>query len=189
MIIEPLGCHIDIKRYVPQMQNKQAVNTGYVSTKRLNWDIDGVMDTIQITLGQKDLTTLLSIYTDNISEGKLLDLFPTAGKSVTPSTENDDTVKTLEAFFCEPKQKDISVKFSFDGLSLLLFFDSGEMLSSPIRDLNHGLCKLDVVDMAMSFVVYTDKSLDGKLSIDMIQIEEIGPDANVYDKRYALQLN
>lgn len=183
IIVEPLSCHVDIKRYVPHMQCKQSVvNASSGNGRRLNWDIDGVMDTIQITLGQKDLTTLLSIYTDNIGEGKLLDLFPTSDKSVTPSIETDEAVKTLEAFFCEPKQKDVCVKFSFDGLSLLLFFDSGEMLSSPIRDLNHGLSKFEVIDMAMSFVVYTDKSLDGKLSIDMIQIEEIGPDANAHDK-------
>lgn len=172
-MIEPVGLNLDIKRFVP---------TPKATVKRFTWDIDGVMDTIQITFGQKDLSTLLAIYTDNIGEGKLLDLFPDSAKSPVPHQENDEAVKTLEAFFCEPKQKDITVKFCFDGVCLLLFFDSGELLSSPIRDLNHGLCKLEVVDIVASFVIYTDRSLDGKLSVDTVSVEEIGPDVNIYDK-------
>lgn len=140
------------------------------------------MDIMHITLGQRDLSTIIAIYTDNIGEGMILDLFPVANKSPTQEKEVDETVKTLEAFFCEPKHKDITVKFCFDGIQLTLFFDSGELLSSPIRDLNHGLCRLVIEDILTCFAVYTDRSLDGKLAVDSILIEEIGPDANIYDK-------
>lgn len=172
-MIEPLSLHLDIKRFIPHPKSVQ---------KLLSWDIDGVMDTIQVTLGQRDLSIILAVYVDNIGEGKLIDLIPDTIKSPTGNIETDDTVKTLEAFFCEPKQKDISVKFSIDGIKLLLFFDSGELLSSPIRDLNHGLCKFEICEIATSLVIYTDHSVDGKLSVDCILIEELGPDVNIYDK-------
>lgn len=172
-IIEPLSCNMDVKRFIPHSKSIQ---------KLLSWDIDGVMDPIQITLGQKDLSIILSVYVDNIGEGKLLDLIPETIKSPTKHIDVDDAVKTLEAFFCEPKQKDISIKFCVDGIKLLLFFDSGELLSSPIRDLNHGLCKFEVSDISSSLIIYTDHSLDGKLSVDSVLVEELGPDVNIYDK-------
>lgn len=146
------------------------------------WEIDSILESIQVTLGQKDLTTILAICTDNIGEGKILDLFPTQIRSPTDATDTDETVKTLEAFFSEPKMKNITAKNRIDEIKVMLFFDSGELLSSPIRDLNHGLCKVEIIDVDFSFVVYNDKSLDGKLSVDKICIEEIGPDVNIFDK-------
>ncbi|EEZ98160.2 hypothetical protein TcasGA2_TC000586 [Tribolium castaneum] len=170
-LIEPINLNFDIKRY-----------TNIKSAQKF-WDIDGALDPIQVTLGQRDISTILSIYKDNIGEGKFVDLFPVQIKSPLTSAITDETVKTLEAFFCEPKQKNIVAKFSLDEITLLLFFDSGELLSSPIRDLNHGLCKFKVSEVNTTFTIYTDGSLDGKLSADGILVEEIGPDANIYDKR------
>lgn len=161
---------MDIKRYTN------------VKISQNSWDIDSIIDCIQITLGLRDLTTIMSIYTDNIGEGKILDLFPNQIKSPTDVTEADETVRTLEAFFCEPKQKNVVAKCTIEEVQVMLFFNSFELLSSPIRDLNHGLCKLEILEIDTSFVVYNDKSLDGKLSIDTISIEEIGPDANAFDK-------
>ncbi|XP_063908904.1 intermembrane lipid transfer protein VPS13C-like isoform X2 [Zophobas morio] len=169
-LIEPINVNFDIKRY-----------TNIKSAQKF-WDIDGALDCILITLGQRDISTILSIYKDNIGEGKIIDLFPDQIKAQRCAAITDETVKTLEAFFCEPKQKNIVAKFSLDEVTLSLFFDSGELLSSPIRDLNHGLCKLKISDVSTTFTIYTDGSLDGKLSADGVLVEEIGPDANIYDK-------
>lgn len=141
-----------------------------------------MVDAIQITLGQRDLSVILAIYVDNIGEGKLMDLIPETVKSPTVNCEIDNTVKSLEAFFCEPKQRDILVKLSLDSINLILFFDSAELLSSPIRDLNHGLCKFEICDIIMSSIIYTDLSLDGKLSVDCVLVEELGLNVNSYDK-------
>lgn len=168
--MEPLMFNFDIKRYTN------------VSGAQKCWDIDAALDTIQITLGQKDISIILSIYTDNIGEGKIIDLFPPQVKSPIELVNGDETVKNLEAFFCEPKQKNVVVKFTLEEVTLLLFFDSGELLSSPIRDLNQGLCKFKVSDITMTTTVYTDGSLDGKFVANSVLIEEIGPDANIYDK-------
>lgn len=141
------------------------------------------MDSIQITLGQRDLSVILAVYVENIGEAKFYDLMQN-GVGMSPvDHEIDDTVSNLEVFFCEPKQRNISFKLALDGMKVLLFFDLGELLSSPIRDLNHGLCKFEAAEINMSVVMFTDKSIDGKLSIDNILIEEMGPDANLFDKR------
>ncbi|CAH1112949.1 unnamed protein product [Psylliodes chrysocephalus] len=169
-LIEPISLNMDIKRFTNS------------KLPQSNWDIDSIIDSIQITLGQRDLTTIMSIYTDNIGEGKILDLFPAQIKSPTDFPGPDETVRNLEAFFCEPKQKNVVAKCTIEEIKVILFFDSGELLSSPIRDLNHGLCKFEIMDIDMSFMVYNDKSLDGKLSVDTMYIEEIGPEANAVDK-------
>ncbi|KAB0792527.1 hypothetical protein PPYR_14486 [Photinus pyralis] len=172
-MVEPVHVQLDVKHFISHSKSVK---------KLFTWDIDGALDVIQITLGQRDLSIILAVYVDNIGEGKLIDLIPTTIKTYQEAIENDDTVKTLEAFFCEPKQKDISLKFSVDAVKVLLFFDSGELLSSPIRDLNHGLCKFEISDILTSLIIFTDKSFEGKLSIDSLLIEELGPDANIYDK-------
>ncbi|XP_057653630.1 intermembrane lipid transfer protein VPS13A-like [Diorhabda carinulata] len=171
-LIEPVNLNMDIKRYT-NSKNPQST-----------WEIDGIIDSIHVTLGQRDIITMISIFTDNIGEGKILDLFPTPVKSPTDilGLGSDETVRNLEAFFCESKQKCITAKCCIEEIKLLLFFDSGELLSSPIRDLNHGLCKLEIIDIDVSISIYNDKSLDGKLSIDTMYIEEIGPDVNGADK-------
>ncbi|XP_060526445.1 intermembrane lipid transfer protein VPS13C-like isoform X2 [Cylas formicarius] len=170
-LIEPLCLNMDIKKYT---------NT---NTAQKTWDVDGVMEKVEVTLGQKDLSMMMAIYTENIGEANIVDLFPEQAPSpMVEIMELDSNVRDLEAFFCEPKQKYLVARCKIDEVKIILFFDAGELLSSPIRDLNHGLCKLEIIDIDASVVAYTEESLDGKLSVDKISIEEIGPDANIHNK-------
>lgn len=165
-LIEPLGVNFDIKKHSKSAQNI--------------WDIVGTLESTQITLGQKDVILLLSIFKENFGERSIRDIF--SNTQFDNAAVGDKTVKSLEAFFCEPKQKNVFIKFSLEEISLLLFFDSGEILSSPIRDLNHGLCKWKFLDINLTCNFYTDGSLDGKFTTDNVQIEEIGLEANISDK-------
>ncbi|XP_045467694.1 vacuolar protein sorting-associated protein 13C-like [Harmonia axyridis] len=169
-LIEPFQLNVDIKKFTNE------------KTRLKSWEIDGIIDIIEVTLGQKDLNTILSIYTENIGEGRIIDMLPVSTEIEENIPENDDTVKNLEAFFCEPRQRNVVAKFAMDGLKLSLFFDSGELLSSPVRDLNHGMCKFEICDLSLYSVSYTDGSLDGKLSVDGVTITEIGPNSNSYDR-------
>ncbi|KAH1005296.1 hypothetical protein HUJ04_006309 [Dendroctonus ponderosae] len=169
-LVEPICINMDIKKYTN------------AKTLQKNWEIGAILEKIELTLGQKDLAMLMAIYSDNIGEAKLVDLLPEEIRSPISDTLQDDNVRELEAFFSEPKQKFVTGKCRIEEVKLVLFFDAGELLSSPIRDLNHGLCKLEINDIDTSVVVYTDKSSDGKLSIDTILVEEIGPDANKHSK-------
>ncbi|XP_025830546.1 vacuolar protein sorting-associated protein 13C [Agrilus planipennis] len=176
-MLEPLGLNLDVKSYVSQSNSLKT---------NISWEVDGNLDVIQINVGQRDLSTLIACYTDNIGEGKLLNLLPEKKKVPIKEDESLEAVKKLESFFCKPKQKDISLKFSLDGLHVTLFFDPSELLSSPIRDLNHGFCKIELAEIALYVVVYTDKTLEGKFNAEMITIEELGPDVNTCNK-YILQ--
>jgi len=62
--VEPLCFGMDIKKHTNS------------KTAQKNWEIDSVLDKIEVTLGQKDLSMITSIYTDNIGEAKLVDLLP-----------------------------------------------------------------------------------------------------------------
>lgn len=170
VLIDPISLNMDIKR------------NSVLKTSQSTWDIDCIIDLIQITLGQRDLTIIMSIFTENIGEGKIMDLLPNKPDRQSDNTELDDSVKNLEAFFCEPKLKQVVAKYNIEEIKVMLFFDSGELLSSPIRDLNHGLCKLEILEIDSSITIYSDGSLDGKLSVDKIVMEEIGPNANASDK-------
>ncbi|XP_050293548.1 intermembrane lipid transfer protein VPS13C-like [Anthonomus grandis grandis] len=170
-LMEPLCINMDVKKFT---------NT---KTSQKNWEIDSILEKIEVTLGQKDIALMLSVYNENIGEAQLVDLLPEQIRSpISEIFEQDDNVRELEAFFCEPKQKFLNAKFKIDEIKVTLFFDASELLSSPIRDLNHGLFKLEIYDIDNSLIIYTDKSSDGKLSVDKILVEEIGPDANINSK-------
>lgn len=173
VIVESFNMCLDAKRFI------------YVKpvNKTLSWDFSAILDTIHITLGQRDVCIMCSILKDNMGEGDIIDMFPEQQEIAQPLEDSEKSMKALETFFCEPKQKGVTAKLSLDGIKLSLYFDSGEVLSSPVRDLNHGLCKFELADICSSFTIYTDKSLDGRLSIDNVLIEEIGPNANVLEKQ------
>lgn len=66
-IIEPINVSLDIKRTVGY---HGAVSAHYISTcsQLLLYQVVGVVDNIRINLGQRDLTTLLSVWADNFND-------------------------------------------------------------------------------------------------------------------------
>lgn len=75
-ILEPMSIRLDIKRSIACPRSANAC-----LTRPPSWDIDGIVDVIKITLGQRDLTTLLAVYTDNINEGHFVEFSPDSGYS------------------------------------------------------------------------------------------------------------
>lgn len=63
-LIEPICINMDIKKYTN------------AKTLQKNWEIDSILEKIEVTLGQKDLAMIMAIYNDNIGEAKLVDLLP-----------------------------------------------------------------------------------------------------------------
>lgn len=173
IIIEPFNLCLDAKRFT----YTKPIN------KTLTWDFNAILDPIHITLGQRDVCIMCCILKDNMEEGGIVNIFPEQEIIEKPKEDAEISVRALETFFCEPKQKSITAKFGMDGIKLSLYFDSGEVLSSPMRDMNHGLCKFELSDISVSLTTHTDKTMDGKLSIDSILVEEIGPNSNVLKKQ------
>lgn len=64
-ILEPISVRCDLKRAVGYTQ----VASSSVYRDLLLCEADVVMDVVTINLGQKDLATVLAVWSDNLSEG------------------------------------------------------------------------------------------------------------------------
>lgn len=81
----------------------------------------------------------------------------------------------LTAFF--------AFRFILDGIELKLFSDMDEILSSPVRDLNHGLAKLTAGEAMLQMEYSSDGSLEVKASLQSLLVEDIRPDPGIVIKR------
>lgn len=59
-----------------------------------------------------------------------------------------------------------------------------EVLSSPVRDLNHGLAKLTAGEATFQLDYYSDSSTEMKASLQSLLVEDIRPDPSIVIKRY-----
>ncbi|XP_075226529.1 intermembrane lipid transfer protein VPS13A-like [Lycorma delicatula] len=187
-IIEPINVSLDIKRTVGY---HGAVSAHYISTcsQLLLYQVVGVVDNIRINLGQRDLTTLLSVWADNFNDALFFDdmtgcwrtTSPPPPDPPTPSVPVEDpSVRRLQAFFSHNEQvrREATLNLTLDGLQLYLFNDIDEVLSSPLRDMNHGLCKLETGEATVNLEMFTDSSLEMKIALQTCRLHDIRPDNN-----------
>ncbi|XP_041980096.1 vacuolar protein sorting-associated protein 13A-like isoform X3 [Aricia agestis] len=174
-ILEPISVKCDLKRTLSYSQ----VSTTPAYRDLLLCEADVVMDTVVLNLGQKDLATVLAVWSDNLSEGNYICTVPPS--SPVEMAPCDVTVKKLQAFFAqgEPIRKESVLRFTLDGVEMKLFSDMDEVLSSPVRDMNHGLAKLTAGEAALLFDYFSDGSMEMKASLQSLLIEDIRPDTTV----------
>ncbi|XP_045499068.1 vacuolar protein sorting-associated protein 13A-like [Colias croceus] len=178
-ILESISVRCDLKRTIGYAQ----VATIAAYRDLLLCEADIVMDTVNINIGQKDLATLFAVWTDNLSEGNYIGtIVPSSPVELAPS---DVQVKKLQAFFAqgEPIRKESVIRFTLEGVELKLFSDLDEVLSSPVRDLNHGLAKLTTGEMTVVFDYFSDNSMEMKASLQSLLIEDIRPDTTIVIRR------
>ncbi|XP_068633837.1 intermembrane lipid transfer protein VPS13A-like [Battus philenor] len=176
-ILEPISVRCDLKRTVSYQQVASAYR------ELLLCEADVVMDTVMMNLGQNDLATVLAVWSGNLSEAHYIsNVVPGSPVETAPS---DVAVKKLQAFFAqsEPVRKEVTVRFTLDGIELKLFSDMDEILSSPVRDLNHGLAKLTAGEVMLCLDCYSDSSTEVKASLQSLLIEDIRPDPSVVIRR------
>ncbi|CAH2046773.1 unnamed protein product, partial [Iphiclides podalirius] len=176
-ILEPVAIRCDLKRAVSYQQVASAYRD------LLLCEADIVVDTVMVNLGQNDLATVLAVWSGNLSEAHYIgNVVPGSPVDMAPS---DVAVKKLQAFFAqsEPIRKEITVRFTLDGIELKLFSDMDEVLSSPVRDLNHGLAKLTAGEATLSLDCYSDNSKELKASLQSLLVEDIRPDTSVVIRR------
>lgn len=58
-----------------------------------------------------------------------------------------------------------------------------EVLSSPVRDINHGLAKLTAGEATFQLEYSSDSSFEIKASLQSLLIEDIRPDPTIVIKR------
>ncbi|KAF9422722.1 hypothetical protein HW555_001716 [Spodoptera exigua] len=178
-ILEPVSLRCDLKRAVSYQQLVR------LAALRELLALEGgvALDAVTLNVGQKDLATMLAVWNDNLSEGNYIGcIVPSSPVETAPS---DSSVKKLQAFFAqgEPIRKEAVVRFSLEGIELKLFSDMDEVLSSPVRDLNHGLAKLTAGEAMLQMEYSSDGSLEVKASLQSLLVEDIRPDPGIVIKR------
>ncbi|XP_049872672.1 intermembrane lipid transfer protein VPS13A-like isoform X2 [Pectinophora gossypiella] len=178
-ILEPVSLRCDINRAVSY---QQALS---MSSHRelLLCSADVSMDAVVVNLGQKDLATVLAVWSDNLSEAHYIgNIVPS---SPTEAPAGDTSVKKLQAFFAqgEPIRKEVVIRFTLEGVELKLFSDMDEVLSSPVRDLNHGLARLTAGESSVQLDYYSDGSTELRASLQSLLVEDIRPDPGVVIRR------
>lgn len=101
-------------------------------------------------------------------------------------TENDDFfVRKLQVFLShsDAGRKDTIARFSIDSITIDLYNDIGEDLSSPIRDLNNGLCKLTFWEATVFMEKYYDGNVEMKMALQTCVLEDIRTDPSVVVKK------
>ncbi|XP_046422194.1 vacuolar protein sorting-associated protein 13A-like isoform X1 [Neodiprion fabricii] len=183
-ILEPVFIRLDLNR---KIDHKTAMALGSYNQCICQCDLKGTIDVILVNIGHRDLASALSIWEDNISKIITIGTNPPLEENVllqpiAPNVTSDDTtVRKLEAFFSQNEHPfcEISLKLLLEGLQLNLFSDTEEMLSSPVRDFNHGLCKLTIGEVTLSLDVYNDESLIMKLSVRSCLLEDVRRDDSI----------
>lgn len=91
---------------------------------------------------------------------------------------DDQTVRRLQQFFSQNEQgrRESSVRLSLDGVQLALFNDLDEILSSPVRDMSHGLCRLELGEASVTLDTFTDRSLELRTSLLTCVLQDIRPE-------------
>ncbi|KAL6266414.1 hypothetical protein P5V15_003265 [Pogonomyrmex californicus] len=183
-IIEPIQIQFDIKRKTEYRSIIEFQTYGL-------FNVQGAIDIVNINLSQRDLKSLISVWQDNISKIPLLkkigeneDRILMQNIQKNANHDDDVMVKKLENFLThnETALCEVNIKLTLEGLQLNLFMDTEEVLSSPVRDLNHGLCKLSFGETINTWDFYSDKSLKMKLSLQSCLLQDTRKDSVVEKK-------
>ncbi|KAK7084546.1 hypothetical protein SK128_022287 [Halocaridina rubra] len=173
-ILEPATLRGDVKRsLIPQCRDL------------LSWDISVHMGALCINLGQRDLNTILAVLTQNKAEAQFIDsnihsqpLTPV--DLGTPVAGSDDNMGKLQAFLTHSVDiyRIADALISLDGLTVTLYTDMDEILSSPVRDAASALCRLEVGEIEVHGDMNSDRSLDVRLTLHSCNLFDVRPDNN-----------
>ncbi|XP_050533944.1 intermembrane lipid transfer protein VPS13A-like isoform X2 [Daktulosphaira vitifoliae] len=157
-MVEPFGIRLDIKRN---------------STNKMLYYINGSIDNIEMNLGQKDFDTFLHVWAENFESGncihEMLSLFL---PHISEKLEDQDLSRTQVFFNREDSYHDVDFKFTLDNLQISLFANSDEILSSPIRDMNHSLCKLSLDEIHVKIDMFSDNKVTLNSFIQKCLVED-----------------
>ncbi|KAK4321628.1 hypothetical protein Pmani_007575 [Petrolisthes manimaculis] len=171
-ILEPATIRADVKRsLVPQCRDL------------LSWDLSMHMGSLCINLGQCDLSTILAVITQNRAEAQFFD---SNGHSqpltpvdlTTPLNNSDDNMGKLQAFLTNSVDiyRIADALVSMDGLTLTLYSDMDEVLSSPVRDAATALCRIEVGEIEVHGDMNSDHSMDLRLTLHSLDVFDVRPD-------------
>nr|XP_045607569.1 vacuolar protein sorting-associated protein 13A-like isoform X2 [Procambarus clarkii] len=171
-ILEPATLRADIKHsLIPQCRDL------------LSWDVSVHMGTLCINLGQRDLNTILAVMSQNRAEAQFTDTSihsqPLTPVDLgTPLASSDDNMGKLQAFLTHSVDiyRIADALVSLDGLTVTLYTDMDEVLSSPVRDAATALCRLEVGEIEVHGDMNSDRSMDVRLTLQSCDLFDVRPD-------------
>ncbi|GFR31245.1 vacuolar protein sorting-associated protein 13 [Trichonephila clavata] len=154
-ILEPLKLRLDIKRTLKPKNNEG-----------LKYQVNGSMDLIKINVGQRDLSTMITIYQDNYARLQFMGGNKTSDISPDAESGPEESVRKLEVFLYTSTdvRKESSFTFIMEGLLLTLYTDAEDMRSSNVRDPDQALTSFSLDEASLSLETTNDKSIEMKLS-------------------------
>ncbi|XP_063887436.1 intermembrane lipid transfer protein VPS13A-like isoform X2 [Scylla paramamosain] len=175
-ILEPSTIRADIKRsLIPQCR------------ELLSWDVSIHMGTLCVNMGQRDLNTILAVMTQNRAEAQFVDTSINSQPLTpielgTPQAGSDDNVGKLQAFLTHSVDiyRIADALLSLDGLTLTLYTDMDEVLSSPVRDAATALCRLEVGEVEIHGDMNSDRSLDVRVTLHACDLYDVRPDLDYH---------
>lgn len=189
-ILEPIHIRFDVKRFVGGTAVMIRVGQSSKCREIPLFEIMGNLEPVKISIGQRDLSTFLGIWTENFADGKFLETSwwwrAASPLDVRTPTENDDPlVRKLQVFLSHSDacRKDTIARFSIDSVTINLYNDIDEVLSSPVRDLNHGLCRLTLWEASFFLEKNYDSSVEMKMALQSCLLEDIRTDPSVIIKK------
>lgn len=175
-ILEPSTIRADIKRsLIPQCRDL------------LSWDVSIHMGTLCVNMGQRDLNTILAVLTQNKAEAQFIDTSInsqplTPVELSTPQANSDDNVGKLQAFLTHSVDiyRIADALVSLDGLTVTLYTDMDEVLSSPVRDAATALCRLEVGEVEVHGDMNSDRSMDVRVTLHSCDLFDVRPDLDYH---------
>ncbi|XP_070568681.1 intermembrane lipid transfer protein VPS13A-like isoform X2 [Ptychodera flava] len=206
LIVEPVSLHLDIKRAL-QPTIKQV----------LLFDITARLENIKINLGEQDLATMLAVTTQNLREGQTEEIAVVQESTVEGRVEapvevslrvddsqamredsgiDDDSSadEREERRVANRNWKETRVSFVMEGVDLELFtneprLDKGGSSGLQLRDPKHGLSQFMMHDVHMTASIYNDKTMEVKLTLQSISLEDIRKNSPLAIKKMFHKLN
>ncbi|GIY87403.1 vacuolar protein sorting-associated protein 13C [Caerostris extrusa] len=124
------------------------------------------MDLIKISIGQRDLSTMITIYQDNYAQFHFIDSNKTTDISPDAESGPEESVRKLEVFLYTSTdvRKETSFTFIMEGIVLTLYTDAEDMRSSNVRDPEQALTSFTLDEASLALETTNDKAIELKCS-------------------------
>ena len=167
-IIEPTVIKCDIKHYVDR-------------SAQIEWDFNVNFGTLRVNLSQRDLNTILSIIISNrksksnVSYGN-----SSADMNSDVNNADEDDLRSLQNFVSDSTRKIKSAKMfaSIDAVSITLYNDLDELLSSPVRDAATALACLKVGEIEFKGEFNVNDCSELRTAVSSFEIFDVRPGSN-----------
>ncbi|KAF2367875.1 Vacuolar protein sorting-associated protein 13 SHR-binding domain [Trinorchestia longiramus] len=151
------------------------------------WDVKIQLGTVRINIGQRDLSVVLGVLSENKGEAQF-EMAEVRSRAATPTIvvtdDTDENVRKLHAFLTSVDiYKKSTGNITLDSLVVTLYTDMDEQWSSPVRDAAAALARVDVGEVELRADMYSNSSLKAQLTVASCDVFDVRPESSNVAKR------